>query len=139
MNTNIMAFISNPCNNIRIKLGILSNTFVNAESLEKHLEQLGLLDFFSVRMYSYRFDFRKPDLRIFEIAAERLDEAPENILYVGDRIDMDIKPALKLGMQPVLKAAYTNAGKTPPDGAWKINQISELPTLIKKINTKETS
>jgi putative hydrolase of the HAD superfamily len=121
---------------LRLKLGILSNTFVNADSLEKHLNQLGLLDFFSVRLYSYQFDFRKPDLRIFEIAAERLDEALENILYVGDRIDMDIEPALKVGMQPVLKTAYTNAGKTPPDGAFKINQIFELPTLIKKINSK---
>lgn len=118
-----------------LKLGILSNTFVNAHSLEEQLRQLGLLDFFSVRLYSYQFDFRKPDLRIFEIAAEQIGEASENILYVGDRIDMDIKPALKIGMQPVLKAAYTNAGKTTPNGAWKINQISELPALIKKINS----
>ena len=119
-----------------LKLGILSNTFVNAHSLEKHLKQLGILDIFSVRMYSYEFDFRKPDLRIFKIAAERLGEAVENIMYVGDRIDKDIKPALKIGMRPVLKAAYTNTGKTTPDGAWKINQISELPALIKKINTE---
>jgi len=120
-----------------LKLGILSNTFVNAHSIEKHMKQLGILDFFSVRMYSYEFDFRKPDLRIFKIAAERIGEAAKNILYVGDRIDMDIKPALKIGFVPVLKAAYTNAGKTTPDGAWKINQISELPALIKKINTKK--
>jgi len=120
-----------------LKLGIVSNTFVNADSLEKHLKQLGLLDFFSVRLYSYQFDFRKPDLRIFKIAAERLGEAAENILYVGDRIDMDIEPALKVGMRPVLKAAHTNAGKTPPNEVLKINQISELPALIKRINTKE--
>ena len=31
-----------------------------------------------------------------------------------------------------LKAAYTNVGKTPPNGALKITQISELPALIKK-------
>ena len=120
-----------------LRLGILSNTFVNAHSLEKHLKQLGLLDFFTVRMYSYEFDFRKPDTRIFKIAAERIGEAVENIMYVGDRIDKDIKPALKIGFKPVLKAAYTNVGKTTPDGAWKINQISELPALIKKINTKK--
>jgi putative hydrolase of the HAD superfamily len=115
-----------------LKLGILSNTFVNAHSLEKQLKQLGILDFFTVRMYSYEFDFRKPDLRIFKIAVERLGEPTENIMYVGDRIDMDIKPALKMGFVPVLKAAYTNAGKTPPDGTFKITQISELPELIKK-------
>ena len=121
-----------------LKLGILSNTFVNAHSLEKQLKQLGILDFFTVRMYSYEFDFRKPDLRIFKIAVERLGEAVENIMYVGDRIDMDIEPALKMGFVPVLKAAYTNAGKTPPNGALKITRISELPELIKKINTEIT-
>jgi putative hydrolase of the HAD superfamily len=117
-----------------LKLGILSNTFVNAHSLEKHMKQFGILDFFTIRMYSYQFEFRKPDLRIFKIAAERLGVAIENIMFVGDRIDKDIEPALKIGMTPVLKAAYTNAGKTTPDGAFKINQISELPALIKKIN-----
>ena len=119
-----------------LKLGIISNTFINAHSLEKHLEQKGILDFFPVRVYSYELDFRKPDARIFKITAEKIGEAMQNILYVGDRIDKDIIPALKMGMQPVLKAAYTNAGKKPPNGAWKINNLSELPVLIKKINSE---
>ena len=120
--------------NSGLKLGIVSNTFVNGCSLEKHLEQEGILDFFTVRLYSYEFDFRKPDTRIFKIAAERVGEAMENILYVGDRIDKDIRPAIKSGMQAVLKNAYTNAGKKPPKGTWKINYLSELPSLIEKIN-----
>ena len=94
-----------------------------------------ILKFFSVRVYSYEFDFRKPDVRIFKIAASRIGERPENILYVGDRIDKDVRPAIKSGMHAVLKAAYTNSGKKVPKGAWKINQLSELPELIKKINT----
>ena len=117
-----------------LKLGILSNTFVNSDSLEKHLEQIGILDFFSVRMYSYEFDFRKPDTRIFTIAAERIGERIENIMYVGDRIDKDIIPTLKIGMHAVLKDAYTNAGKRLPEGAWKITRISELPGLVERIN-----
>ena len=119
-----------------LKLGIISNTFVNKSSLEKHLEQLGMLDFFTVRLYSYEFDFRKPDVRIFRAAAERIGRKPENILFVGDRINKDIKPAMKAGMKAVLKAAYTNAGKRVPKGAWKINRLSELPGLIEKINNK---
>jgi putative hydrolase of the HAD superfamily len=118
-----------------LKLGIVSNTFVSGSSLEKHLEQVGILDFFTSRVYSYEFDFRKPDTRIFKIAAGRIGEMVENILFVGDRIDKDIKPAIKSGMQAVLKNAYTNTGKKIPNGAWKINQIAELPALIKKINT----
>jgi len=120
--------------NSGLKLGIVSNTFVNGCSLEKHMEQMGILDFFPLRMYSYQFDFRKPDPRIFRIAAERIGETMENILFVGDRIDKDIKPAIKVGMQAVMKNAYTNTGKKIPDGAWKINHISELPDLIEKIN-----
>jgi HAD superfamily hydrolase (TIGR01549 family) len=120
-----------------LKLGILSNTFVSSHSLEKHLERVGILDFFTVRMYSYEFDFRKGDARIFKIAAERLGEEARNILYVGDSIDKDIKPALKIGMMPVLKAADTNAGKSTPEGAWKITHLSELPALVKKINMRK--
>jgi putative hydrolase of the HAD superfamily len=120
--------------NSGLKLGIVSNTFITGSSLDRHLAQLGVLDFFSTRVYSCDFDFRKPDLRIFKAAAEKINESLENILFVGDRIDTDIKPAVKSGMQAVLKKAYTNIGKNPPTGVWKINHLSELPTLIEKIN-----
>jgi HAD superfamily hydrolase (TIGR01549 family) len=117
-----------------LKLGIVSNTFVNRASLERHLEQLGIRDFFSLRLYSYELGLRKPDLRIFEIAAEKIGEAPENILFVGDRIDKDIVPALASGMRAALKDAYTNAGKDTPIGAWRITRISELLDLIERTN-----
>lgn len=117
-----------------LKLGIVSNTFINGSSLEKHLEQLGMLDFFTVRVYSYEFNFRKPNAKIFKIAAERIGEMVENILFVGDRVDSDIKAAVKAGMTAVLKAAYTNVGKKIPEGVWKINRLAELPGLIEKIN-----
>ena len=117
-----------------LKLGIVSNTFVNAASLDKHLAQLGILDFFQVRLYSYEFDFRKPDTRIFKTAADKIGEMFENILFVGDQINKDIKAAMKIGMHAVLKAAYTNAGKKTPNGIIKITQLAELPALIEKIN-----
>ena len=117
-----------------LKLGIVSNTFINGSSLEKHLEQLGILNFFATKLYSYEFNFRKPNVQIFKAAAERISETLESILFVGDHIDNDIRPALKAGMGAVLKAAYTNAGKKLPKGVWKINQLSELPGLIEKIN-----
>jgi len=120
--------------NLGLKLGIVSNTFVTGSSLDKHLEQLGILHYFPVRLYSYEFAFRKPDARIFKAAAEKIGESFENILFVGDRIDQDIKAAAKAGMRAVLKNAYTNAGKKLPKGAWKINSLAELPALIEKIN-----
>jgi putative hydrolase of the HAD superfamily len=117
-----------------LKLGIVSNTSVHNSSLEKHLEQLSILSFFTVRLYSYEFSFRKPDARIFKTAAERIGEKLHNILFVGDRIENDIKPAVKAGMHAVLKTAYTNIGRKLPQGVWKINQLCELPALLEKIN-----
>lgn len=117
-----------------LKLGIVSNTFINSSSLEKHLQQLGILDFFTVKVYSYEFNFRKPNVKIFKIAAERIGEIMEDILFVGDHIDNDIRAAVKIGMIPVLKAAYTNTGKKIPDGVWKIDRLAELPELVEKIN-----
>jgi HAD superfamily hydrolase (TIGR01509 family) len=118
-----------------LKLGIVSNTFISAGSLDRHLAQLGILDFFPFRLYSYQFDFRKPDVRIFQTATQQMGEPLQDVLFVGDRIDKDIRPALKAGMQAVLKEAYTNIGKKIPKGVWRINRLSELPSLIEKINS----
>jgi putative hydrolase of the HAD superfamily len=120
-----------------LKLGIITNTFVPGNSLEKHLNQLGIADFFTVKLYSYEFSFRKPDPRIFKEAAERIGEMIENIAFVGDRVNKDIKGASKIGMQPVLKQAYTNIGKKIPEGVWIIRNIGELPALIAKNNASE--
>jgi FMN phosphatase YigB (HAD superfamily) len=103
-----------------LKLGIVSNTFISDDSLDRHLAQFRILDFFPLRLYSHQFDFRKPDVRIFQAAAKKIGELPQNILFVG--------------MGAVLKEAYTNIGKKIPRGVWMINQLSELPALIEKIN-----
>lgn len=120
--------------NLGLKLGIVSNTFVNRTSLEKHLEILSILDFFLVQLYSYEFHVRKPSPELFRMAAERIDVPARNILFVGDRIDNDIVPAMRTGMRAALKEAYTNAGRSTPQGAYRIRQLSELPDLIEKIN-----
>ncbi len=119
-----------------LELGILSNTFVNRASLEKHLADLGIRDFFSLRLYSYELKLRKPDPRIFKVAAERIGHRPENILFVGDRIDKDARPALAVGMRAALKQAHTNAGKKPPAGVWRIDRIAELPVLVAEANAR---
>jgi putative hydrolase of the HAD superfamily len=117
-----------------LKLGIVSNTFISAGSLDRHLAQFGILDFFPIRLYSHQFAFRKPDIRIFQTAAQQIGEPPQDVLFVGDRINKDIVPALKVGMQAVLKEAYTNIGGKIPKDVWRISRLSELPGLIEKIN-----
>lgn len=122
-----------------IKLGIVSNTFVHAGSLDRHLTQYGLLKFFKIRIYSYQLHCRKPHKEIFLAAAEQIGESPRDIIFVGDRINKDIKGAINAGMIPVLKTAHTNTGKKIPPGVETINTIAELPELVKKSPPKSFS
>lgn len=117
-----------------LRLGIQSNTFIHGSSLDRHLRQVGLLEFFDLRLYSYQFSFRKPDPRIFAEAARRLQTQPHQIAFVGDRMDKDVRGALRAGMIPVLKEAYTNRKKRVPAGVFRIQYLSELPDLIKRLN-----
>jgi HAD superfamily hydrolase (TIGR01549 family) len=122
-----------------LTLGIVSNTFVHSNSLDRHLAQYELLEFFPLRIYSYQLHCRKPHKEIFLAAAKRIGENPEDIVFVGDRINKDIKGAINAGMIPVLKTAYTNTGKKTPPGVERINTIAELPELVKKSPPKSFS
>lgn len=122
-----------------LKLGMLSNTFIHKSSLERHLREENLLDYLPVRLYTYEYPWRKPDERIFQEAARAVGVDCERIVYVGDRIDNDVLGARKAGMLPVLIKAYTNEDKTiPPDAAY-IDSLTELPGLIEKIGRFESA
>ena len=116
-----------------LKLGMLSNTFIHKTSLERHIRQAGLVDYLRVRLYTYEFPWRKPDVRIFQKAADAIGVDCEKIIYVGDRIDNDVVGARKAGMLPVLIKAYTNENKTIPADIAFIETINELPEMIQKI------
>ncbi len=119
-----------------LKLGILSNTFVSPETLNRHLEQLGLLKFFDLVIYTCQYTCRKPDRKIFEIARDKLGIKFSDIVFVGDRLDNDTIPAVALGMQAVLKTAHHNIGKTIPKIAHRLDRLSQLPTLIHELDSQ---
>lgn len=114
-----------------LKVALLSNTFVHKSTLERHLQAEGLLEFFDMTMYSYDFNYRKPDARIFKVAAERLNIDPHEAIYVGDRMDNDVTGATAAGMLPVLKKAYTNKNVRVPADTARIAAITELPDWIR--------
>jgi len=118
---------------MNLKLGIVSNTFVNASSLDRHLEQLGLLEFFPVRLYSCHLPWRKPDVRIFALAARQIGVEPDRILFVGDKPGTDIRGALRAGMQPVL--IKNSAGGKHPRNIPVIDTIAQLAALVERLNS----
>jgi putative hydrolase of the HAD superfamily len=115
-----------------LKVGLLSNTFVHKSSLERHLKAEGLLDLLTVRLYSYDFKYRKPNIRIFREATRLMEIPAERTIYVGDRMDYDVKGSMAAGMLPVLKKAYTNKKLKVPDHINRITTIADLPGLIRR-------
>jgi len=111
-----------------VALGLVSNTFVPGSALDDHLQREGLLEFFPVRVYSCDVGLRKPNPRVFRLALDRLGAEADRSLFVGDRLDVDVRGANRVGMISVLKAA------TLPDGGIRprhhIRRLAELPALI---------
>jgi len=86
-----------------LKLGIICNTPLQGEVIDKHLEIEGLIDFFPVRIYSSDVGYRKPDRRIFTAALKELDVRGPEAIYVGDRPRPDVNGAHRANMLAVLR------------------------------------
>ncbi|MEV0620770.1 HAD-IA family hydrolase [Nonomuraea sp. NPDC050404] len=75
------------------------------DTLEQHIDLLGLTHFADDVVSSARVGVAKPDRRIYEIAAERAGVAPERCLFVDDRLP-NVEAARTLGMTGVHYQKY---------------------------------
>lgn len=79
----------------------------------------------------------KPDPRFFQRIVDLSGLPPEEIVYVGDRIDNDVLPALRLGLRSVfvergpwgvVQGRWPEAAEVP----WRVRALSELPALMRR-------
>ena len=63
------------------------------------VQRIGIGHFFCGSLSAREVGVGKPDVRIFQAAAERLQLNPEQILHVGDDESLDVLGALDAGMQ----------------------------------------
>lgn len=84
----------------------------------------------------------KPDLLFFERVAEVTPAEPSEVLYVGDRLDNDIRPAATAGMRTALirRGPWGWIQQNDPAAAdlatFRIDSLAELPYLIVKFNAE---
>jgi putative hydrolase of the HAD superfamily len=81
------------------RLGVISNWEAWLPAL---LAELGIADAFDQVVISGECGFEKPDGRIFDYALRESGHRPEEVIYVGDRPNHDVKPALEVGITPIL-------------------------------------
>lgn len=85
----------------------------------------------------------KPDPSFFEKVAEVVPAEPGEILYVGDRLDNDVLPALAAGMRTALirRGPWGWIQQHDPaaeQSTFRIDSLAELPELIAKFNAGES-
>ena len=87
-----------------IGLGIIANTAWCGFSMDRAFAGVGLLSYFSWRVYSCEVGIDKPDERIFRIA-EELSGATDRqrLLYVGNSLPADVEGARGAGWRAAMR------------------------------------
>jgi len=105
----------------RYALGIISNG-------NTPLELVGIEDCFDHKVFAEQVGVAKPDPRIFELAMALVPCRPEEFLYVGDSVDLDVMGAMNAGARTVW---FNPHGTSYPDGLARPDaEISDLADLI---------
>lgn len=100
-------------------LFVISNWFTETQKLR--LENLGIAKYFK-KIIGGDENYFKPDTRCFDIILK--DYKVDECVYVGDKLDVDIKPALSIGMDAIWKTNIeTNEYKT-------IKNINDLRNIL---------
>ena len=106
--------------------GVVSNFFL-ADEPARFLERFGLRHHFRFVVDSAGFGFRKPHPAIFDAALSRAGltraDAPR-VLYIGDRVDLDVETPRALGMQVI----HFHRGKTRP-------RVTPTPPGVRSISS----
>ena len=114
-----------------LKTAIISNGHSDVQSAK--IEITGLRDFVDRVVISEDVGLRKPDARIFQLAAERLGVTPASCIFVGDNPEADVRGAEVAGLRGVFYAAGTSWPDTLPSPKYSIGSFAEVLPLIEAL------
>lgn len=110
------------------RIGIAGNNTANTEAFARGL------GFADVVGSSQRWGAAKPDPAFFQRLIAEAGCAPAEIVYVGDRVDNDVLPALAAGLQAIhiARGPWGAVQARWPDGAGlrRIRSLAELPAML---------
>jgi FMN phosphatase YigB (HAD superfamily) len=108
-----------------LRLGAAGNMrAVHEEFLRRHVDFVGS---------SERWGVEKPAASFFERIVEEARAPAGGILYVGDRVDNDVLPALAAGLHAVRIRRGAYAEVESPSGTVTIDSLAELPEALERV------
>jgi len=113
-----------------LKLGLVSNTVIPPAMLDGYLDKEKLLEFFPVRIYSSKVRYMKPHPRIFQIALDQINVPAERTVFVGDRLDNDVKGASRLGMKTIMVIPPDPVRRSPAGPDHVVRRLADIPPIL---------
>jgi HAD superfamily hydrolase (TIGR01549 family) len=110
-----------------LRVGFVSNTLTRPEVMRRRLREFELLQHANVAIFSVEHGVRKPNRRIYEIALDAVGVAPEEVLFVGDRVREDVRGPQALGMRSILTHEFRQ--EDPADSA-PLAVVSSLEGIL---------
>ena len=111
-----------------LRLGLVSNAFDPGWLLHRDLAQMGIAERIDYAVFSSEVGKRKPHPEIFERALEALEVAPNEALFVGDRLYEDVRGAAQVGMTTV-QAVWFRADEHPDGGEPDYQAFTQMDVL----------
>ena len=105
------------------KLGLLSNG-------NSYPERCGLEGRFAFVVFSQDVRVRKPDRRIFEIAAREAGCPLDELLHVGDSLENDVAGANEAGALTVWLNRESRTNDTGIRAGYEISSLTDLPEIL---------
>jgi FMN phosphatase YigB (HAD superfamily) len=113
----------------KFRLALFSN-FDHAPPIAERLERDGLAEWLDPILISADLGWRKPGAEAFRIALERVGEAPERILFVGDTFGDDVVGARGAGMDCAWINLHGEAAPEGPAPTFTLGSLEELRAVL---------
>ena len=97
--------------NREIRTGVISNISYAPSVVAARINRLLPENAFEFILTSSNYIFRKPHRRIFDLALEKAALRPDEVWYIGDQYECDVKGALNAGLYGTSVRSICHTGR----------------------------
>ena len=113
-----------------IRTGVISNISYAPSVVAERINRLLPENAFEFIITSSNFIFRKPNKRIFDLALEKAQLQPDEVWYIGDQYECDVKGSLNAGLFPIWYIGAIDLPYTADKNILTVTDWSELMSGI---------
>lgn len=115
----------------KIRTGVITNICYDPVVVNERLNKMVPDNHFEFVLCTSQYIFRKPNRRIFDLALLKADLPAEDVWYIGDNYECDVKGSMNAGMTPVwYKGALRKPSDITDDSVLSVESWNELTVFF---------